>query len=290
MKKLLIYIIIGFIIPYGCVKEKIEINELTKLNYNGDISDVIIEGYISSEKSVQFVKLSKPSKLVDSNKYTPINNAEVFVTDGETTYRYGLSTTEGLYQSNAPFQGVIGKVYTINVLFENMQYTASDSMIFCDSIINYPINQIRIFDSHIEIHSNEHNFGFDKPCIWTFIEKQLDSLNRFPHIDINFSERFFFIYNHTGNLPQGIFPSGFTSIGLAGPENDTLEIVKMAVSDAYYNYLVSYFNITDWNSGMFSTIPGNTLTNVSKGGTGYFHTTDIKRFRMTYKDLKSIYH
>ncbi len=287
MKKLLI--IIGVTILFGCVKEELETSNIPNLTSTEVKKELIIESYLTNEMSIQLVKLSKPTKIGDLNKFIPINLAEVYVTDGEKDYWYHLSDSNGMYQSNVPFKGLIGKVYTLNVLYADKYYTASDSMNICDSIIDYPVENIRFFDSHIEIHSNEHNFGFSKPSIWTFIERPLDSVNRFPNIEFNyFDVRFYFLYNHRGSLPQGVFPSGFSSTGVSGDENDTLEIVKISISDSYYNYLVSYFNITAWNSGIFSTIPGNTKTNVSDGGTGYFYCTNLKRFRMTYKDLNEI--
>ena len=67
-------------------------------------------------------------------------------------------------------------------------------------------------------------------------------------------------------------------------EDDAIPVqcVKMSMSDRYYDYLISVFNIVDWSGGMFSTIPGNTKTNLSKGGAGYFYASDVK---IRYLDL-----
>ena len=86
MKKLLITI--GCVIIISCVKEEMHINDIENLT-NAEVNkEIIIEGYLTSEMSIQRVKLSKPSKIGDFNKYTPINTAEVFLTDGEKEYWY----------------------------------------------------------------------------------------------------------------------------------------------------------------------------------------------------------
>lgn len=287
MKELLIIILVAALL--GCTKEEIEMGDIPNVTgYEAEI-ELVIEGYLTSELSIQRIKLSNPTKIGEQNKFIPVTTAEVYVSTGETNYLYHLADSNGIYQSNIPFKGLTGNIYTLNVLYADNYYTASDLMIICDSIIDYPVKNIRSFESHIEIYSNEHNFGFYKPAIWTFIERPLDSENKFPHLELNyFDTRFFFLYNHVGSIPQGIFPAGFTSTGASGFAADSLEIIKMSVSQAYYEYLLSQFNITDWSSGIFSTIPGNAKTNVSEGGTGYFYCTDVKRFRMTYEDLKEI--
>ncbi|MDA3882427.1 MAG: DUF4249 family protein, partial [Bacteroidales bacterium] len=248
MKRLLLCM--GIALFCSCVKEEIDANQLSIPKTYEIATEVIVEGYLTDEMSIQLVKLSKPAKIDDSCTFIPINTAEVFVTNGDTTYWYNVLGNDGIYQSHVPFKAESGKVYTLHILYNNKKYTASDSMNTTDSIINYPIKSVRVGGSHIEIHSQEHNFGFLKPAIWTFIERRLDSLQRFPHIEIDFFHtRFFLLYNHTGSLPQGLFPSSFSSTLVSGAETDSLEIVKLSISDSYYNYLISYFNITDWNSG-----------------------------------------
>src|SRR5690554_49379 len=112
MKKLLI--IIGVTILLGCVKEELEISDIPNLTSTEVKIELIIEGYLTNEMSIQLVKLSKPTKIGDLNKFIPINIAEVCVTDGETNYWYHLSVNDGIYQSNVPFKGVTDKVYTLN--------------------------------------------------------------------------------------------------------------------------------------------------------------------------------
>jgi hypothetical protein len=70
-----------------------------------------------------------------------------------------------------------------------------------------------------------------------------------------------------------------------GAPTDSVELINLSISDQYHEHLITLFNVTEWSSGIFSTIPGNVKTNVSEGGTGYFYAVNAKRFRITFKDL-----
>lgn len=271
---------------FHCTKELIDANELLISSHNKISTEIIVEGYITDEQSIQLIKLSKPVEINNSHHVILINNAKVYVSNNDTTYWYDFSEENGVYLSRTPFKAEINKKYTLHIVYNNKKYRASDSIHAVDTIFNYPISTVRNENSHIEMFSQEHNFGFSRSVIWTSIERSLDSLQRFPHIKIDFFKtRFFLLYNHTGSLPQGIFPSRFSSTVVSGAETDSLELVKLSISDSYYNYLISYFNVTDWNSGLFSTIPGKTHSNVSEGGAGFFYVTSVQRFKMTYKEL-----
>jgi len=265
------------------VKE--EINPKVLDIHSGKMFDIVVEGFISTEKTLYQVKLSKPKSMLNPD-FLPINNAQVKITDGNKFYNFELTATPGIFQSTDSISGEVGKKYTLIVEYNNKTYYASDSLVQSNPIVDFPINDIEQFDSHIEIDILVHNFGYKNASIWKDVEST-DEEENIIHFDIKELNNLS-IYNHVGSIPQGIFPVGFTATILAGNENDSLELIKMSVSQTYYEYLLSQFNITEWSSGIFSTIPGNTKTNVSDGGTGYFYCTDVKRFRMTYKDLNEI--
>ena len=250
--------------------------------------EIVIDGFLSNEKTIHYIKLSKPTNGYDSIAFLPINNAEVYLTDVNNRYNYILSEEPGVFESEDSIKGEVGNSYTVNVIYNNKLYTATDVMVKCDVTIDFPVSEIQMFEYRVEMSTPEHNFGYNSPSIWSDNETT-DSLGiNIVHFDINdiYSMR---LYNHVGSIPQGIFPTLSAYTGVSGILNDSLEIIKMSVSDSYYKYLVSRFNITNWSSGMFATIPGNTLTNVSSGGTGFFYATEAIRYRLTYKDLAEIY-
>jgi hypothetical protein len=293
MKKHLINILLVYTL-FSCQKEKIELSDLdftnAELNY-----EIAVNGFISTEKTICKVFLSKPVSIMDSIKYTPINNATVTLNDESNTYLFELKDNNGMYASVDSIQGVAGKTYTLEVSYNGKLFSGFDiiPLSVSDEIylpFTHPIddegNANLNDDDWIELSISEHNFGYNEAMMWQNIEST-DSLNNIWFIDIYdlYGMR---IYTHKGSLPQGVFPAGFSSTGVSGMPSDSLEIIKMAISDEYYDYLLSVFNETDWKTGIFSTISGNVKTNLSQGGTGFFYALNVKRIRLTYKDLSDI--
>lgn len=273
------YVLVA-LIALSCNKEEINPGDLDI--HSGKMYDIVIEGFLSTEKTLYQIKLSTPIGISNSD-FLPVNNAQVKIKDGNKIYNFELTSVSGIFQSIDSISGEVGKKYTLIVEYNNKTFYASDSLTKCNSAIDFPVKKVEIIDDFYQFDLYVHNFGFDFPSIWTDIETT-DNNGEIIHFDI----KDFYnlkLYNHIGSIPQGVFPNGFSSTGVSGLTTDSLEIIKMSVSEAYYEYLVSQFNIAEWSSGIFSTIPGNTKTNVSEGGTGYFYCTDVKRFRMTYKDL-----
>ena len=287
MIKIRIKVIIFFIVLLitGCDKQQISFDNIdieVDSNYH-----IVVDGFISNELTIQKIRISKPVYGMDSIIFRPINNAYVYLTNNNIKYIYKLSDTQGTYHSMDSIKGEINQEYIINIFYNGILYRASDVLHNLDTtMMDFPISDIKQYDNFVEIYCLQHNFGYTIPSIWRFTETT-DSLGNIVYYDIN-NIHSLALYNHRGSLPQGLFPSSFTSTGLSGNLSDSLEIIKMSISDAYYEYLLSQFDITDWSSGIFSTTPGNTKTNVSKGGTGFFYCTSVKRYRMTYKDLKTI--
>ncbi len=144
----------------------------------------------------------------------------------------------------------------------------------------------------LEFDATQHNFGFDKYMVLLVNDRineghVSDSIKNI-YSDIVRLNQYFRIYIHKGSLPQGIFPAGLGSTGACGVPTDSIEFVYLTISDAYYDYLITVFNETDWKSGIFSTISGNTKGNISRGSTGYFYAINTKRIRLTYQNLLSV--
>jgi hypothetical protein len=271
----------------ACEKEKISIGELNLSNAELTY-EIAIDGFISTEMTRCQVTLSEPVSISDSVHYIPVTDAEVTLTDGSNAYLFELIDSSGIYASYDSIAGTIGNTYTLEVSYNGKSYTASDIMPVADEVFNFPVNEIESFpdEDRIEFSVLEHNFGYEKPLVWSFVQGYFGENNEFqlPFYDVYdlYSMR---IYSHVGSIPQGLFPNGFNVTGASGISSESLEIIKMAISDQYYEYLLSLFNETDWKAGIFSTIAGNVKTNISKGGIGYFYATNVKRKRITYNDL-----
>ncbi|WP_375578760.1 DUF4249 family protein [Marivirga tractuosa] len=269
----------------SCIESEIDFTQIT-----GNTSDipnqVVVEGGILSVYGKQFVRLSEPSNLDDIG-FQPISNAVLELSDGENVFRYAESSEPGEYETIDRIKGEIGKRYVLTIIHNGFTYTASDSMISNIENDQIPINEIDVDENQrIYTVSKQHNFGFDHSNIWISNQRKITTgyfKQLSPRNIINEEQK---IFSHSISLPQGIFPSGFSSFGNAGNASDTIEYLKLSISPDYHNYLISLFNETDWSSGIFSSIKGNTFTNVSEGGRGFFYASDVEVIRMKFGDLK----
>ncbi|MFP4557795.1 MAG: DUF4249 family protein [Bacteroidales bacterium] len=294
-----VFIIVAIITLFSCDKTLVDINTINFSNAELDY-EIAISGFISTEKTRHKVTLTKPAAIGDQISYNPISNADVSLTDGVNSYPLEWIDEKRAYYSVDSIRATPGVEYSIEVVYDGKTYTASDRVPV--NSINDTINPFKRTvtyddngnirppdDDWIELSVTQHNFGFDKQQIMLMNdiigEDHISDSMKNIYSDIVRLNQYFRVYIHKGSLPQGIFPAGFSRSGSSGEPADSIELVYMEISDAYYEYLITVFNETDWRSGIFSTIAGNTKSNVSEGGTGYFYAVNTKRIRVTFQDL-----
>ena len=207
------------IIAVSCTKEEIEIN---LANQNSQI-DLIIEGGILSLNGKQYLKISKPHTL-NFDSVFPVSGAKVELSDRHNTFTYAETNKPGEYESVLNIKAESGKLYTLKVEYNEKTYYASDSLTVIDAASQHklPIGEIS-YDNNgrVYTYSKTHTFGYEKANVW-IINRHYDSVGHHvpltPKQIVNSTTK---LYTHKGALPQGIFPSNFSSIGNAGEPNDT---------------------------------------------------------------------
>ncbi|HOG19683.1 MAG TPA: DUF4249 family protein [Salinivirgaceae bacterium] len=287
MKSKLLIVAILYLVLNSCTKEKISIDFLKS---NSDLPEVVVHGGVLSVHGRQFVRLSVPKSTMKGDSFIPISNAHITLTDGEKYYSYQESEIAGEYYTIDSILLSAGKEYTLNIEINGKKYFAKDEMKFCDYHGVLPINEIT-FDETGRVYTKSyiHNFGFSDNNMW-ILNHHFDSTGNpyeylSPKTIIDYP---IILFTHNSVLPQGLFANKTVCTGGAGEPEQFEEYIKLSVSDNYYKYLISLFNLTDWSSGLFSTIPGNTYTNFSDGATGYFFASDVKKIRVQFKDLTAL--
>ena len=279
--------IIGLI---ACQEIEIDINTLIS-SKEATQYEIAIEGGIVSKMGKQFVRLSKPIQINEQRGSSPISDATITLYDGDTYYVYEESEEVGIYFTHDSIRGEVGKLYTLTVEYNNKKYFASDSLVkvFFNQDDKLPIKNV-YEGKHDRVYfdSDFHNFGYPEANKWIFKLPGQDDNRNYYIKEFNTDELVNwrnYIYTHNNALPQGLFPNGGIGTGAGGDADAEIEFVKFSLSDKYYKYLLSYFDETVWHTGIFSTYPGNTYTNVSDGGTGYFFASDIKEIKVKFSDL-----
>lgn len=274
----------------ACQEVEIDINTLIS-SKEATQYEIVIEGGIVSKKGKQFVRLSKPIQINEERDSSPISNATIKLYDGDKYYAYEESEEAGIYFTLDSISGEVGKLYTLIVEYNNKKYSASDSLVqvFNNEDDKLPVKNVHEGENNrIYFESDFHNFGYSESNKWLFKLPSRDDNGNYYIKEFNTMELANwrnYIYTHNNALPQGLFPNGEIGTGGGGNADAEIEFVKFSLSDKYYKYLLSYFDETVWHAGIFSTYPGNTYTNVSDGGTGYFFASDIKEIKVKFSDL-----
>lgn len=280
----------------ACTEEEVILDlQNTEMPYQ-----IVVSGGVYSIYGNQFLKLTQPSKS-RTNKSFPVTGANIEVSDGINTYKFRETENEGEYESIEEFAGEVGKTYFLKIDCNGRTYYASDSMTMTDEIKieDFPAADMYYYASthrawnnpdsiitegRVMFYIDYHNFGYDNAAMWLLWSKAHPSTSLAPSLRrIALESKYY--YSHKGSPPQGIYPTTATSTGARCESGDTIELIKVSLSDSYYDYQISKFNLTEWSGGMFSTIPGNVKTNLSKGATGYFCACDVKTRFYTFNEL-----
>ena len=281
-------VVISCLFLAACAEEEVNLD----LKNIGNPYQIAVEGGVFSFGGHQFLKLTQPFE--QNEKAKPASGAKVEVSDGKNTYQYRETERKGEYESVEEFTGEVGKVYTLKIEYNGNTYFASDSMVAATEIEleqipageqtkyvkteNWTEDGATVYNNYFGIDLSIHKFGCAETAKWTFKDIDSSYYVKTPKDLVLLDPA----YSHQSSIPQGVFPMAtegtFAAYNDCEDEDDEapIQCVKMSMSDRYYDYLVSEFNLTDWSGGMFSTIPGNTKTNLSKGGTGYFYASDVK--------------
>lgn len=272
----------------SCAEEEIDFQiEKQDIPY-----EIVVQGGVFSINDNQLLTITKAETAVSTTEM-PVSGANVEVSDGNTVYRYHETDELGKYESIDKFAGEVGKVYTLKIKYNGKNYFASDTMTKVEPITIDEIPMEKVYWKkvkrqgeelqYISYELSDHVFGYDAPSIWVF-----------PNIFYGFSDSIVDpghiqywdkCYLHKGSLPQGIYPAIGNQLDATRRITDTALFIKTSVSNNYYKYIVSVYNNTNWSSSLFSTIPDNVCTNLSKGATGYFYASDVSVFMCQYKDL-----
>ncbi|MEZ5145619.1 MAG: DUF4249 domain-containing protein [Bacteroidales bacterium] len=263
------YIIAIFAIAtlFGACTERIDIE------LDSTYERLVVEGMISTDTGVQYVRLTKSSDYYSGAAPVGISNASVKLSSGLGTLTLSENPDKlGYYETGADFHGEIGVTYDLNIeleqaIGEHKSYNASGKIMsigVIDSIRveyndNWDIYEVQIFA--LEPPSTDF-YMFE---IYKNGDLLTDSINKVWISD----DRYF-----NGNYTQGAL------VGVLDPENtrenpepgDTITLKMSSITKDYYDFILQVQDQTfQYRNPLFSGPPANVLTNVENAH-GFFAT------------------
>ena len=274
MKKKQILILIIFSLFFSCT-ERIDF----ELN-DGDNNRLVVEGGITSEYTKHRIKLSRTTSYF-ANQETPRElNAEVSVTDGDTTIFFTDENNDGIYETDS-VAGKLEKNYELNIKLQDGEvYTASAYMnpldtqidqllyLYTDTLYDYSQN----FYYYIFLFVQEPVGIGDYYIFDLYIDNvlQTDTLREKTYMQDELIDGAYLEFIDIFAIPKNQLVNDITMVG-----------VKMSSAPKErFEYHIAVLFETDFRGGMFDGPPANIPTNISGSALGYFWTSDVNYFEI----------
>ena len=259
MKKgLYISLLLIVFILSGCEKV-IDWNER-----NDPLPLLVVDGRVTNERIRQEVTLSRPATDLDEN-FEPVSNAAVAIIAGNVTYPlHEDNSSPGKYYTDDTLQGVVGKVYILNIRLDGKEFTASAYMVPAEPLGDFLHDPCG--SGYKALFSDQGDpYIIDLRMDWSGTSAcSGNSLceARIMHYYLNTID-----VNQLYNIPETqevCFPKGTRIIRK-----------KYSLTPEYQEFLRTLLTETSWRGGLFDVESGNVITNLSNGAVGYFSASTV---------------
>ncbi|MCP4883102.1 MAG: DUF4249 domain-containing protein [Flavobacteriales bacterium] len=223
----------------------------------------------------QTVKLSTSTPFFDNLQETPVKGAIVKVTnDSDQQEVLFIDQNNGDYKTDE-FVPVIGQSYTLEIIYDDETYLASETMTSVSEITSVYQSRENGFDKEaleVNIDFNDPN---DIPNFYlTKFQRRGDLLQTIFDVKDEFTDgnKISIFYEKLNNEDTG--ETEFVP-------GDIVDISLLGISEPYYNYIKLLIQQSGAQGGPFSTTPaeikGNciNLDNPDNYAFGYFRLTEV---------------
>lgn len=246
-----------------------------KIDIALDSSDtrLAVEGYLTSDTTTHWVRLTQSKDYYSSNPVTSVSNAVVKIIDGSQS----ITLTEnpqkpGYYETVPDFFGKAGHSYQLDINLENeiggqSHYTSNSTLNPVGTIDSIQV----VYNDNWKVYEVQI-FAWEAPSTDFYLfqvikngELITDTIGKWIVSD----DRYF-----NGNYTNGI------SVGFLDAENpredvhpgDTITLKMSVITKAYYEFIIELQDITyQFRNPLFSGPPSNVTGNIPNA-TGFFST------------------
>ncbi|MCU0369418.1 MAG: DUF4249 domain-containing protein [Cyclobacteriaceae bacterium] len=263
MKRLRYSLLIFMFILLGC-------EETIILDIDQAPTRVVIEAVLTNRLKDQYVRVSRTADFYSTGTPEKVSNARVKVTsnDGEE-FEYA-QISAGLYIPKIPFEGEIGKTYTLSVTVDNIVYTSTDELLRVAPIDSLGYRPFQGFDPNQDTEEDVYELllYFKEPRetkdYYLFKFYRNDSL----------------VYN----TPNDIYVTSDEALaesinGFPSPVtyslSDTARLEMFSLSRYGYIYYTDLTNLLFSDGGLFGPVPANPRSNFNNGALGFFQVSAV---------------
>jgi hypothetical protein len=243
--------------------------EVIELDLGNAAPRIVIEGVVSTDPGPYLVKINQSVDYGDTNLFPPISGALVTVTDEQGFSELLEEVADGVYSTNE-LQGEHGKSYSVKVVYDEKEYTASSTI----QDTSIPIQSITYTFEEESLFTEEGYY------ITAFFADPIDEVNFYrlkvfvngePYFfeeddNLRKDDNFWLINDQffNGKIMDFEFPHKL-KVG------DRVDVELHQVDQATYDYYRTLVELM----GFGGVAPSNPLTNWSNGALGYFGAISV---------------
>lgn len=266
MKTTIILAIAGVVLMTSC-SEKID------LKLNDASSRIVIEGSFTSEVKQHEVRVSRSIGYLEANSTPAVTDAQVTISDGFQVFVL-THAGNGIYVTEPGVSGVPGRTYTIRVVADGKEFTASERM---NPVT--PIDSLAVLKAYMAIQpgvvweSGKQYFNIGVYCQEPGNETNFYMFDAYVNNRLwtdTITKRFF----SDDGFINGSYIQGMNVLQIDAVPGDSLRLVMSSVSKDFYYFM--YGVIQSGMSGSpFAGQPANLPSNLSNGALGYFRVSAV---------------
>lgn len=277
MKNSLIVILSSFVF-WSCEKTVL-------LDLNQDTPRIIIEGQVTNRPGYQYVKIIRSVGFYQTGESPAVEDATVNVTDNmgnEIQFihnPHNYADSAGYYLPAIPFNGEIGRRYTLTATVDGEVYEAVDDL-----------QPVTTFDSlSYRISTDEQDDPKDYGRYYEILMYAKEPQNATNYYLFKFYRNDSLkVYNDTDIYYADDEILGENIDGVTSPiyyaPGDVARVEMYSLTRngfIFYNDLQSLLNS---DGGLFSQPPSNSRTNLSNGALGYFQASALEMSELVIKE------
>ena len=251
----------------GCYQDVIDVD------FSEIVNQVVIEGMITNELTNHTVKISMTSSYSDPYDYPAVTGAEVTVSDNEGNVIIFEESESGIYKSPM-MQGVPGRTYTLNVVYDNDTFTA----------VSYMPQPLKLDSSRFVPSDDYGNYNF-KYCFSD--DEEVTEQCRFEvYMNDYYLRDESFLYN--GKYYEGKSTAKDDIYG-SSLYSDVIHIDIYSMDETGFNIYSnmrerdeSVIEEDEINVGAFFNVTDFNISNISSGAIGFFSAESVTKYDIIY--------
>ena len=255
MKKMILYFLILLSFS-GCEKK-------TNWQLKSQASKlVVVDGIITGELKTQSLTLTFPVTELNA-KPAPVTGATILISDEDSVFNMTEQPAgSGVYKSVFPFLAREGKNYSLLIFYGDQVISAKSAMAPA-SVFNFLVYSKDEDSELYHISWVASSFSTEAPAMW---EVLLDwsKVPGYQQTDSAKSKARLLFYTLSTLDVSEIFAPSVEKVSF--PAGTTINEIRYSMTPEYAEFIREVLQETQWQGGLFNTIPANVPTNLSPGG------------------------